>query len=204
MFPCCSAAWVRVLRLLDRHAGTRHDLLVDENRSELAGLSALLARLGGVDELSLCRRFPHRAVSASGKVSPRTDRRATLAVAGTPALAGAANPAGAGEGSKRVDLSLDTTFLHSHDRSQGRHHEILIGHGRSASGERQVIGTLLGKQAESSERVSACLACLGRTPTTEITAFTDGDNTRDYRSAPFQFAGRAETSRPISTCMALG
>lgn len=127
-----------------------------------------------MDELSLCRRFPRRTVSAGGKSHPERIRRATLAAANTPALAGAADPVGAAEGSDRIELSLDTTFLCSHDRSLGRQHEVLIGHGQSAAGKRQVIGTLL-KHDLSSERVSACLASLGRTPTTEVTAFTDGD-----------------------------
>lgn len=64
-------------------------------------------------------------------------------------------------------LHANSVALRSHDRSQERHHDVLIGHGRSAAGRRQVIGTML-RHDLSSERVSACLADLGRTPTTKV------------------------------------
>ena len=165
---------VRVPRLLDRRTGARRELLADETGSGSEGLPALLARLGAWMSYRYAAGFLAELFPLAGKSHPERIRRATLTVGAAQALGRAANSASAAEGSERIDLSLDTTFLRSHDRSQGRHHEVLIGHGRSAAGRRRVIGTLL-RHDPSGERVSACLADLGRTPTTEVTAFTDGD-----------------------------
>ena len=164
---------VRVPRLLDRRTGARREVLLDETRTDHQGLSALLARLGAWMSYRYAAGFLTELFPLAGKPHPERIRRATLTVGGAQGLAAEANSADV-EDSKRIDLSLDTTFLRSHDRSRGRQHEVLIGHGRSTAGRRQVIGTLL-KHNLSSERVSACLAELGRTTTTEVTAFTDGD-----------------------------
>ncbi len=100
--------------------------------------------------------------------------RATLAIGGEGTLPEAEGNVNAG-GSERIDLSLDTTFLRSHDRSRGRHHEMLIGTGRSDAGARQILGTMLYGRGPPEEQVTACLTSLGRTAPTKVTAYTDGD-----------------------------
>jgi hypothetical protein len=105
----------------------------------------------------------------AGKAHPEQIRRATLAVA---AITHSAPDVV--ESSQQIDLGLDTTFLRSNALTKGHRHEVLIGHGQNGSGKRQIIGTLLTNGSHSSKRVCTCLDSLGRTPVTNISAFTDG------------------------------
>lgn len=165
---------VRVPRLLGRAGGSRLDLLDARESKTGQDLPGLLARLGAwmsyrYAARSLAELFP----LAAGR-NPERIRRATLAIGGDGTLPEAEGNVNAG-GSERIDLSLDTTFLRSHDRSRGRHHEVLIGTGRSDAGARQILGTMLYGRGPPEEQVTACLTSLGRTAPTKVTAYTDGD-----------------------------
>jgi hypothetical protein len=129
---------VRVPRLLKRRDGGRLNLVDERERTAGPDLSRLLARLGAWRSYRYAARFLAELFPLAAGGSTEQIRRAALATggAGTPetehnAIAG---------GSERIDLSLDTAFLRSHDRTRGRHHEVLIGTGQADTGARQILG----------------------------------------------------------------
>jgi hypothetical protein len=52
---------------------------------------------------------------------------------------------------------------------------VLIGNGRSDTGARRILGTMLYGRGPPEEQVTACLTSLGRTAPTKVTAYSDGD-----------------------------
>jgi len=72
-----------------------------------------------------------------------------------------------------ITLSLDSTFIRScHDGE--RHLEVRIGNVETLNGGRQVFGAVARADTDIAVLIRRNLETLGRTNTTELTAFTDG------------------------------
>jgi hypothetical protein len=74
-----------------------------------------------------------------------------------------------------IDLGLDTTFIRSCAADGPRHHEVLIGVGSNDRGQEARIGGVLAAVEQPHRMIGTALRSLDRGPTTEVTAFTDGD-----------------------------
>jgi hypothetical protein len=111
----------------------------------------------------------HLLPVAAGK-SPETLRGHTLKVGEHLRNAAPITPAAA---APSITLSLDSTFIRScHDGE--RHLEVRIGNVETRNGGRQVFGAVARADTDIAVLIRRNLETLGRTNTTELTAFTDG------------------------------
>jgi hypothetical protein len=72
-----------------------------------------------------------------------------------------------------ITISLDSTFIRSRDDSE-RHLEVRVGNVETIAGGRQVFGAVTGAATDITALTQRTLETMGRTDTTEVTAFTDG------------------------------
>ena len=71
-------------------------------------------------------------------------------------------------------ISLDSTFI-CHGREDGeRHLEVRVGNVETVDGGRQVFGAVAKAETDITALIQRTLETVGRTDTTEVTAFTDG------------------------------
>jgi hypothetical protein len=128
-----------------------------------AHLSALMPYRVAADVLE------HLLPVAAG-TSPETLRGHTLKVGEHLRNAAPITPAAA---APSITLSLDSTFIRScHDGE--RHLEVRIGNVETLNGGRQVFGAVARADTDIAVLIRRNLETLGRTDTTELTAFTDG------------------------------
>ena len=72
-----------------------------------------------------------------------------------------------------VVVTLDSTFVRSCEQEQ-RHLEVRVGNVETASGGRQVFGSVVRAGTDIKVLINRNLDAVGRTGETELTAFTDG------------------------------
>jgi hypothetical protein len=102
--------------------------------------------------------------------SPETLRSHTLRVGKQLAAAASEKPPAAAEA---ITISLDSTFIRSRDDGE-RHSEVRVGNVETADGGRQVFGAVARADTDLTALIHRTLETVGRTDTTEVTAFTDG------------------------------
>jgi hypothetical protein len=110
----------------------------------------------------------HLLPISAGK-SPETLRSHTLQVGKQLGDAAAAAPAAA----SAITVSLDSTFMRGREESE-RHLEVRVGNVETADGGRQVFGAVTRADTDITALIRPTLETVGRTDTTEVTAFTDG------------------------------
>jgi hypothetical protein len=72
-----------------------------------------------------------------------------------------------------VVVVLDSTFIRSCEQEQ-RHLEVRVGNVETATGGRQVFGSVVRARTDMKVLINRNLDAVGRTGETELTAFTDG------------------------------
>src|SRR5271166_7161796 len=72
-----------------------------------------------------------------------------------------------------ITISLDSTFIRSRDDGE-RHLEVRVGNVETVDGGRQVFGAVTRAETDITALIQGTLETVGRTDTTEVTAFTDG------------------------------
>jgi hypothetical protein len=102
--------------------------------------------------------------------SPETLRSHTLQLGKRLADAAAEKPSAA---AAAITISLDSTFIRSRDDGE-RHLEVRVGNVETADGGRQIFGAVTRAETDINMLIRRALETLGRTDTTEVTAFTDG------------------------------
>src|SRR3954453_23551791 len=102
--------------------------------------------------------------------SPETLRGHTLKVGEHLRNAAPSTPAAA---APSIPVSLDSTFIRSCHDSE-RHLEVRIGNVEMLNGGRQLFGGVVRADTDIAVLIRQNLETLGRTNTTELTAFTDG------------------------------
>jgi hypothetical protein len=102
--------------------------------------------------------------------SPETLRSHTLEVGKQLAGAAAEKPPTA---AAAITISLDSTFIRSRDDGE-RHLEVRVGNVETVDGGRQVFGAVARAETDITALIQRTLKTVGRTDTTEVTAFTDG------------------------------
>ncbi|MFL5283151.1 MAG: hypothetical protein ACJ8AW_19710, partial [Rhodopila sp.] len=101
--------------------------------------------------------------------SPETLRSHTLQLGKRLADAATEKPPAA---AASITISLDATFIRSRDDGE-RHLEVRVGNVETEGG-RQVFGAVARAETDITVLIQRTLETLGRTDTTEVTAFTDG------------------------------
>jgi len=71
-----------------------------------------------------------------------------------------------------ITVALDSTFIRSRDDGE-RHLEVRVGNVEKADGGRQVFGAVTRAETDITALIQRTLETVGRTDTTEVTAFTD-------------------------------
>ena len=102
--------------------------------------------------------------------SPETLRSHTLQVGKRLGDAAAEKPPIA---ATAITISLDSTFIRSRDDGE-RHLEVRVGNVETVDGGRQVFGAVTRAETDITTLIERTLKTVGRTDTTEVTAFTDG------------------------------
>ena len=102
--------------------------------------------------------------------SPETLRSHTLQVGRRLGDAAAEKPPAAGAA---ITISLNLTFIRSREDGE-RHLEVRVGNVETVDGGLQVFGAVTGAEVDITVLIRRTLETLGRTDTTEVTAFTDG------------------------------
>jgi hypothetical protein len=72
-----------------------------------------------------------------------------------------------------ITISLDSTFIRSREDGE-RHLEVRVGNVETVDGGRQVFGAVTRGETDMTALIQRTLETVGRTDTTEVTAFTDG------------------------------
>jgi hypothetical protein len=102
--------------------------------------------------------------------SPETLRSHTLEVGKQLADAAVEKSPAAAEA---ITISLDSTFIRSRHDGE-RHLEVRVGNVETVDGGRQVFGAVARADTDLTALLQRNLETVGRTDTTEVTAFTDG------------------------------
>jgi hypothetical protein len=128
-----------------------------------ARLSALMSYRVAADVLQ------HLLPIDAGK-SPETLRSHTLQIGKQLADAAGEKPPAA---AAAITVTLDSTFVRSCDDGE-RHLEVRVGNVETVDGGRQVFGAVTRAETDITTLIERTLKTVGRTDTTEVTAFTDG------------------------------
>ena len=133
-------------------------------------LNQLQARLCALMPFRVAADVLQHLLPIDAGMSPETLRSHTLQVGKQ--IAGAAaekSPATAAA----ITISLDSTFIRSREDGE-RHLEVRVGNVETVDGGRQVFGAVAKAETDITALIQRTLKTLGRTDTTEVTAFTDG------------------------------
>jgi hypothetical protein len=101
--------------------------------------------------------------------SPETLRSHTLQVGKRLGASAAEQPPAAAA----ITVTLDSTFIRSRDDGE-RHLEVRVGNVETGGGGRQIFGSVARAETDIIALIQRTLEIVGRTDTTEVTAFTDG------------------------------
>jgi hypothetical protein len=102
--------------------------------------------------------------------SPETLRSHTLQIGKRLADAAAEKPPAA---AAAITVTLDSTFIRSRENGE-RHLEVRVGNVETVDGGRQVFAAVTRADTDITVLIQRTLEAVGRTDTTEMTAFTDG------------------------------
>jgi hypothetical protein len=134
-------------------------------------LNQLQARLSALMPYRVAADVLQHLLPIDAGRSPETLRSHTLQVGKRLCDAAAEKPPAAAAG---ITISLDSTFIRSRDDGE-RHLEVRVGNVETADGGRQVFGAVTRAETDITALIQRTLEIAGRTDTTEVTAFTDGD-----------------------------
>lgn len=132
-------------------------------------LNQLQARLSALMPFRVAADLLQHLLPIDAGTSPETLRSHTLEVGKQLADAAAEKPPAAAA----ITISLDSTFIRSREDGE-RHLEVRVGNVETVDGGRQVFGTVTGVETDLIALIQRTLESVGRTDTTEVTAFTDG------------------------------
>jgi hypothetical protein len=133
-------------------------------------LTRLQARLSALMPFRVAADVLQHLLPIDAGTSPETLRSHTLRVGKQLADEAAVKPpAGAGA----ITISLDSTFIRSCEDGD-RHLEVRVGNVETVDGGRQVFGAVARTETDITALIQRTLETVGRTDTTEVTAFTDG------------------------------
>jgi hypothetical protein len=132
-------------------------------------LNQLQARLSALMPYRVAADVMQHLLPIDAGMSPETLRSHTLLIGEQLGDAAAEkSPAAAS-----ITISLDSTFIRS--REEGvRHLEVRVGNVETVAGGRQVFGAVTRAETDITALTQRTLETMGRTHTTEVTAFTDG------------------------------
>jgi hypothetical protein len=128
-----------------------------------AGLSALMPYRVAGDVLQYL-------LAIDAGTGPETMRSHTLRVGKQLGDAAAEEPPTA---AAAITISLDSTFIRSCEDGE-RHLEVRVGNVETVDGRRQLFGAVAKAETDITALIQQTLETVGRTDTTEVTAFTDG------------------------------
>jgi hypothetical protein len=133
-------------------------------------LDQLQARLSALMPFRVAADVLQHLLPIDAGTSPETLRGHTLEVGKQLADAAAEKPPAA---AAAITISLDSTFIRSRENCE-RHLEVRVGNVETVDGGRQVFGAVARAETDITALIQQTLQTLGRTDTTEVTAFTDG------------------------------
>jgi hypothetical protein len=133
-------------------------------------LDQLQARLSALMPYRVAAEVLQHLLPVDAGKSPETFRRHTLQVGKQLSDAAAERPPGA---AAAITISLDSTFIRSREDGE-RHLEVRVGNIETVDGGRQVFGAVTRAETDITALIQRTLETVGRTDTTEVTAFTDG------------------------------
>jgi hypothetical protein len=132
-------------------------------------LNQLQARLSALMPFRVAADVLRHLLPIDAGTSPETLRSHTLQVGKQLADAAEKPPAAAAA----ITISLDSTFIRSREEGE-RHLEVRVGNVETDTGGRQVFGAVTRADTDITSLIQRTLKAVGRTDTTEVTAFTDG------------------------------
>jgi hypothetical protein len=133
-------------------------------------LNQLQARLSALMPFRVAADVLQHLLPIDAGTSPETLRSHTLQVGKRLGDAAAEKPPAA---AAAITISLDSTYIRSSEASE-RHLEIRVGNVETVDGGRQVFGAVTRAETDITALIQRTLETVGRTDTTEVTAFTDG------------------------------
>jgi hypothetical protein len=132
-------------------------------------LDQLQARLSALMPYRVAAEVMQHLLPIDAGKSPETLRSHTLLIGEQLGDAAAEkSPAAAA-----ITISLDSTFIRSREDGE-RHLEVRVGNVETVAGGRQVFGAVTRAETDLTALTQRALETMGRTDTTEVTAFTDG------------------------------
>jgi hypothetical protein len=132
-------------------------------------LNQLRARLSALMPYRVAADVLQHLLPIDAGISPETLRSHTLQVGKQLADAVAEQS----RSDAAITISLDSTFIRSRDDGE-RHLEVRVGNVETVDGGRQVFGAVARTETDITALIQRTLETVGRTDTTEVTAFTDG------------------------------
>ena len=135
-------------------------------------LNQLQARLFALMPYRVAADVLKHLLPVDAGTSPETLRGHTLQVGKQLADRAAAKPPAAAATSA-ITISVDSTFIRGRDDGE-RHLEVRVGNVETGRGARQVFGAVTRTETDITALIQRTLETIGRTDTTEVTAFTDG------------------------------
>jgi hypothetical protein len=133
-------------------------------------LNQLQARLSALMPFRVAADVLQHLLPVDAGTSPETLRGHTRQVGKQLADAAAQKPPAA---TAAITISLDSTFIRSCEDGE-RHLEVRVGNVETADGGRQVFGAVAKAETDLTALIQRTLETVGRSDTTELTAFTDG------------------------------
>jgi hypothetical protein len=133
-------------------------------------LNQLQARLSALMPYRVAADVLQYLLPIDAGTSPETMRGHTLQVGEQLGDVAAEKPPAA---AAAITISLDSTFIRSCEDGE-RHLEVRVGNVETVDGGRQVFGAVARAETDITALIQQTLETVGRTDTTEVTAFTDG------------------------------
>jgi hypothetical protein len=133
-------------------------------------LNHLQARLSALMPYRVAADVLQHLLPLDAGTSPETLRGYTLQVGKRLGDAAAEKPPAA---AAAITVTLDSTFIRSRENGE-RHLEVRVGNVETVDGGRQVFGAVTRAETNITALIQRTLETVGRTDTTEVTAFTDG------------------------------
>src|SRR5215213_6079203 len=133
-------------------------------------LDRLRARLSALMPYRVAADVMRHLLVIDAGTSPETMRSHTLQLGKRLADAAAEMPPAA---AAAITISLASTFIRSRDAGE-RHLAVRVGNVETVEGGRQVFGAITRSETGITVLIRRTLEAVGRTDTTEVTAFTDG------------------------------
>jgi hypothetical protein len=133
-------------------------------------LTQLQARLSALMPFRVAADVLQHLLPIDAGKSPETLRSHTQQVGKQLADAAAEKPPA---DAAAITISLDSTFIHSREDGE-RHLEVRVGNVETVDGGRRVFGAVARTETYITALIERTLETVGRTDTTEVTAFTGG------------------------------